>query len=212
MTEQKFLDRMYKLTDETGAREVAGIYDEWADTYESEIVDGLSYAMPQRASEMLPKLIADRTIEILDVGCGTGLSGVALQEAGYERIDGCDISQGMLEKAAARNLYRRLFQADVSASPIEVADESYDAITVVGAFAYGHLGAADLAELLRMLRHGGVLLLTTNDHYFEEGSLDTEITALDQSDKVILLAREHGDHMPGKGLGGWVYALGKNRY
>jgi predicted TPR repeat methyltransferase len=36
---------------------------------------------------------------ILDFGCGTGLSGLALQNAGFTNIDGLDISAPMLEKA-----------------------------------------------------------------------------------------------------------------
>ena len=36
---------------------------------------------------------------ILDFGCGTGLSGLALRAAGVQVIDGCDLSEGMLAHA-----------------------------------------------------------------------------------------------------------------
>jgi 18S rRNA (guanine1575-N7)-methyltransferase len=56
--------------------------------------------------------IANRAIEmlavpegspalILDIGCGSGLSGEALEEAGYNWI-GCDISRDMLQVASER--------------------------------------------------------------------------------------------------------------
>ena len=210
MAAKKFLDKMYSLTDQTSAAEVASIYDEWADTYDSEIVDELGYAMPDRVAAMLPALLESRDIRILDIGCGTGASGSKLVEQGYRNIDGCDISEKMLARAGTLDIYRKLFLADLSQPPIAVADRSYDAVTVVGAFAYGHLRASALDEILRVVVDGGLVILTTNDLYYAEGSLDDYISELDRRDRIILLAKEHGAHMPGKDVGGWVYALGKN--
>lgn len=53
-----------------------------------------------RAIEMLA-LPADKTCYILDVGCGSGLSGQALEEAGHYWV-GCDISSSMLQVATER--------------------------------------------------------------------------------------------------------------
>lgn len=210
MPDKKFLDQMYSLTDDTSASEVASIYDEWADSYEAEIVDGLGYAMPARVAEILPKLLHERSASLLDVGCGTGISGHKIAEKGYTCIDGCDISRNMLSKAGSLDIYRKLFHADVSTPPIDAADNSYDAVTVVGAFAYGHLQASALEELLRVVKAGGLIIVTTNDHYYDEGSLDRYIASLHEQRRIVLLAKEHGDHMPGKNVGGWLYAMGKN--
>ncbi len=210
MAEKKFLDKMYALTDETTSDQIADIYDEWADSYDSEIVDELGYAMPDRVAAMLPSLLDSTQARILDIGCGTGVSGAKIAERGYRQIDGCDISPQMLERAKTLGVYGRLFHADLTNPPIDVTESAYDAVTVVGAFAYGHLRADALDEILRVVRAGGLIILTTNDHYYAEGSLDAYIKQLDQQDQIILLAREHGDHMPGKAVGGWVYALGKN--
>jgi 18S rRNA (guanine1575-N7)-methyltransferase len=54
----------------------------------------------ERAIEMLG-LPAGRPSYILDVGCGSGLSGQALEEAGHYWI-GCDISRSMLDVANQR--------------------------------------------------------------------------------------------------------------
>lgn len=210
MADKKFLDKMYSLTDQTTAAEVASIYDEWADSYNSEIVDELGYAMPDRVAAMLPALLESRDTRILDIGCGTGASGGKLVEQGYHNIDGCDISEKMLTHAEQLGIYNSLFHADLSQPPIRVEDRTYDAVTVVGAFAYGHLRASALDEILRVVDDGGLIILTTNDHYYAEGSLDAYINDLDRRNKIILLAKEHGAHMPGKDVGGWVYALGKN--
>jgi 18S rRNA (guanine1575-N7)-methyltransferase len=53
-----------------------------------------------RALEML-NLPEDRPSYILDIGCGSGLSGLALEESGHYWI-GCDISRDMLDVANQR--------------------------------------------------------------------------------------------------------------
>ena len=52
--------------------------------------------------------ISDRTVEILDAGCGTGLVGIALLRCGYRHIDGFDLSEGMVAKARQTGAYRSL--------------------------------------------------------------------------------------------------------
>jgi len=54
----------------------------------------------ERAIEMLA-LPEGRPSYILDIGCGSGLSGEALEEAGHFWV-GCDVSKSMLEIAAER--------------------------------------------------------------------------------------------------------------
>eukprot|EP00630_Chrysocystis_fragilis_P011442 CAMPEP_0197409866 /NCGR_PEP_ID=MMETSP1165-20131217/30472_1 /TAXON_ID=284809 /ORGANISM="Chrysocystis fragilis, Strain CCMP3189" /LENGTH=65 /DNA_ID=CAMNT_0042936355 /DNA_START=10 /DNA_END=204 /DNA_ORIENTATION=- len=60
----------------------------------------------------IQKEIAERCVEllniapgekrlILDIGCGSGLSGAALEAAGHEWI-GCDVSRDMLRIASER--------------------------------------------------------------------------------------------------------------
>lgn len=57
--------------------------------------------LSQRAIEML-SLPAGKPCYILDVGCGSGLSGAALEEAGHYWV-GCDISRSMLNVASERD-------------------------------------------------------------------------------------------------------------
>lgn len=53
-----------------------------------------------RAIELL-NLPSDRPSYILDIGCGSGLSGEALEEAGHYWV-GCDISRDMIDIALER--------------------------------------------------------------------------------------------------------------
>ncbi len=138
------LDKMYRITDAATSAEIKAIYDEWADQYDHDLVDAHAYAMPARAADMaahrFTTSLNNADINVLDVGCGTGLSGMALQQRGFTRLDGCDLSPGMLEVAAKRGLYDRLFEVDLVAPPMDVTDAYYDLTIAVGAFATGHLG------------------------------------------------------------------------
>ncbi|KDO22709.1 hypothetical protein SPRG_11023 [Saprolegnia parasitica CBS 223.65] len=64
-----------------------------------------------RAIELL-NLPEDKEAFILDVGCGSGLSGLALQEHGHAWV-GCDISKDMLDIAAERDSSGDVFLQDM---------------------------------------------------------------------------------------------------
>jgi demethylmenaquinone methyltransferase/2-methoxy-6-polyprenyl-1,4-benzoquinol methylase len=91
---------------------------------------------------------------VLDVCCGTGdLAAFAAAEA---KVIGCDVSAEMLRRAKCSASVNYL-QADALALPL--ASGSIDAVTI----GYGLRNLADLrrgcAELLRVLRPGGQLLI-----------------------------------------------------
>jgi predicted TPR repeat methyltransferase len=88
-------------------------------------------------------------LDILDIGCGTGLAG-ALVHPLPRRLDGVDLSPAMLEKARDKNVYDGLYQADIL-SFLSGHKDSYDAI----------LGAATLIHVgdLRALFHAAALSL-----------------------------------------------------
>ena len=162
-------------------------YAEWATRYDEAVADQ-GYAQPRRAAEMLERYLPERAGPILDVGCGTGLSGLALREAGWTHIDGCDHSPEMLDVASATGAYERLFPTDLNEPPIDVADGVYDAATVVGVFSFGHVDAAANDEILRTIRPGGVLIIAMNDHYYEESSVPKKLEALDAAGIIELKA------------------------
>lgn len=66
--------------------------------------------MTQRAVELLN--LPERTCYLLDIGCGSGLSGEELSEDGHVWV-GMDISQSMLNIAHEREVEGDLFLADI---------------------------------------------------------------------------------------------------
>ena len=210
MTKQRYLSKMYSITAETTSDEIKSIYDHWAQDYEDELVAEHDYAMPSRAAAMAAKRVANKSAKILDIGCGTGLSGVALQNVGFHGLDGCDLSPNMLEIAKSRDIYGRLFEVDLLAPPMQVTEDTYDLSIAVGAFAAGHLGGDAVEEMLRITKPGGTIIITTNDPFYETGILQTKFEALARKQRITSLESEHGDHIPGKNIGGWVFAMLKD--
>ena len=204
MTEKKFLSQTYELetSDETLAH-----YQEWAETYDKELTEN-NYAQPQRCAEALTTYAPGKNIRVLDVGCGTGLSGLALQKHGFNNIEGCDFSPLMLKKAEETNSYLRLFEADINRE-LEIETETYDAAVAVGVLSFAHVRTEALREMLRIIKVNGLLVVGLNEKYWIEDQVDEKLEQLSQEGLLEILSQEHGDHLPGTGLGGWVAALKK---
>jgi predicted TPR repeat methyltransferase len=124
---QKFLDKTYQIS---GADAMRELYDDWSDSYDAEVGEN-GYATPARLAAALAEAQPDRSTPVLDYGCGTGLSGAAMAQAGFTVIDGMDPSSGMLEKCRARGLYRNLIELDLDA-PLPIPQDAYPVIMAVG--------------------------------------------------------------------------------
>ena len=100
-----------------------------------------------------------RPLDILDVGCGTGLLLEHLRERG--RPVGVDFSETALDFCRLRT-DGPLLQADAVRLP--VADGSYDAVTAIGVVEHLDDDTGAPAEWRRVLRPGGALVLLTSSY------------------------------------------------
>jgi len=84
--------------DPQNSDEVRELYDKWADTYETTL-EKWGWEGPERVAETYSRH-GKLSGAILDVGCGTGLSGTQLRAKGCtSEIVGLDISEQSLYKA-----------------------------------------------------------------------------------------------------------------
>ena len=198
-----FLDRAYgpATPDETRA-----LYDEWSASYEAE-VEANGYATPRRVAEALAAVLPDRAAPVLDVGCGTGLSGLALRAAGFAAVDGADVSAEMLAAARSKGAYRALtrIEADRPFSAL-AAPGDYAAIVACGVIGAGAAPYSLGDDCLDALAPGGLFALSFNDHALADPRSGA---ALDRwaPGRADIAFREHGDHLPGIGLGSTVLVL-----
>jgi predicted TPR repeat methyltransferase len=91
---------------------VEALFDQYADTFDAALVEKLAYRVPALLADAI-HMQGGRIFELaLDLGCGTGLMGEMLRPFA-RRLDGVDISAGMLAKARRRGIYDRLEKADL---------------------------------------------------------------------------------------------------
>lgn len=204
MTVEKFLNQTYRLETQ---EETLAHYEAWADTYDEEITEN-NYAQPSRCASALAQFSTIDEINVLDIGCGSGLSGLALNDFGFKNIDGCDFSPSMLEKAKSTNVYQKLFLADIN-EELDIEEETYDAVCAVGVLAFAHVRTEALRQMLRVVKSKGLLVIGLNEQYWEGGSVGEKIRELSEGDEAELLFEEYGDHLPGADIGGWVAVLRK---
>lgn len=96
------------------SRYVEGLFDDYADRFETSLVEKLDYSVPQKLAELIAKATSGGTFDtIVDIGCGTGLLGIEIRSLA-KRLEGFDISHNMLAKAEEKGLYDHLGQADLS--------------------------------------------------------------------------------------------------
>ena len=179
------------------------LYKDWASGYDGDMAR-LSYATPGRVADALKGVGANVTVPLLDFGCGTGLSGAALKAAGFETIDGTDISPEMLEEARGKGLYRDLWLG----TPGEIAAKpgDYAAIVATGVISLGAAPPEMLDVLLDALGPGGLLAFSFNDPTL---ATKTYPAALDAAlaGKAEQVFREHGPHLSEKVTGSDVIVL-----
>lgn len=194
-----FLDGVYDLD---GAPEVRDYYDRWAESYDSELAE-TGYATPARCAVALKAARAAPDAPLLDMGCGTGLSGAAFAAEGFTTIDGCDLSQGMLDVAARRRLYRALYLAD------QIPEARYDAVAAVGVIGAGAGPVTLLDTCLSHLSPGGHFVFSFNDHTLGDPSYQAHLDAIVTDGTARLIHVERGPHLPSLGIEAIVYILQK---
>jgi predicted TPR repeat methyltransferase len=136
---------------------VEQLFDQYAQKFDSHLVEVLGYSDPEKLADLLRPYSEPNGEKwvILDLGCGTGLSGAAI--ASYSKqLVGVDLSAKMLEKAANRKLYDRLEHRDLLTMMQGEAASSYDVVFATDVFIY--VGKLDdlMIHVQRLLRPGGL--------------------------------------------------------
>ncbi|WP_270730618.1 class I SAM-dependent DNA methyltransferase [Shimia sp. Alg240-R146] len=200
---RKFLDNVY---DHIG-KGIETFYDDWADTYEAEVGEN-GYVTPARCARALAAHMPDKALPVLDFGCGTGLSGLALRAEGITDLHGMDLSAEMLAKARTKNLYQSLQQIAADA-PLPFETGAYAAIAAIGVIGPGAAPLELFDILLAKLAPGGLFVLSFNDHALEDPAYAAKVTACAEAGSLRVLEQEHGPHLPARNINSTAYLLEK---
>jgi predicted TPR repeat methyltransferase len=115
---------------------VRDFFDAYAEGFEHSLVEELGYDNPRKLCECLCKSGARPAVYAhgLDLGCGTGLSGLSFK-AMITVLDGVDLSSKMLAQAAKKGCYAAL-HPDSILHYLDVTAETYDFFLATDVFIY----------------------------------------------------------------------------
>lgn len=93
---------------------VSKLFDDYSADFDRDLLENLEYRVPGLLREIIDEFIksGEKNKTILDLGCGTGLSGLALIDFA-SGLTGIDLSEKMIAKARDRGCYDTLVVGDV---------------------------------------------------------------------------------------------------
>jgi len=191
---------IYKLK---AGKQVEQYYDEWTkeNKYDQDMIEW-KYSGPQETIDIFLKYNKKKNIKILDAGCGTGLVGIELKKKGFDNIDGADFSQTMLE-LIPKNVYKNLLKVDLN-NKLSINDKTYDAITCVGTFTFGHVNPPCLDEMIRICKEGSKICFTVNEGVYEKYGFDKKIKELEDKKCWKILEFYKSKYIASKNVNAWL--------
>eukprot|EP00958_Prasinococcus_capsulatus_P025500 scaffold4368_cov348-Prasinococcus_capsulatus_cf.AAC.5 len=174
------------------------VYDEWAKVYDS-TMDPDHYQAPIGLVNHLKKnSLVDVEASVVDIGCGTGLLGKYMVElGGFKNLDGIDQSQGMLDEAGKKGIYKQLVKGTLGLD-LPLPDNTYDAAVSSGVFTPGHAPAKSLYDVAKLIKPGGIVCYTLKYDLYENS--DYPAVHKDMEEKGIWECAGHSekyDALPG---------------
>jgi predicted TPR repeat methyltransferase len=149
---------------------VQGLFDQYAGRFDRHLVEVLQYRTPALLADAvrrnaLQSVHAEPVLDVLDLGCGTGLCGALLRPMA-RTLEGVDLSPRMLERARDLGIYDALHCAEMTEF-LRARPLGADLIVAADVFVYaGDLSAVFVAAR-GALRAGGQLAFSVEA--LEEG-------------------------------------------
>jgi predicted TPR repeat methyltransferase len=128
---------------------VTKAYDQHAVHYDQDHLGALNYQTPDLLFDAMMRFVPSRNLDILDLGCGTGLLGARFHPLARTLI-GVDISSGMLDIARQRQIYRNLVCGELI-DFLQTQTEKFDLAVAADVFVY----FGDLSPVFRGV-HGAL--------------------------------------------------------
>lgn len=196
------------------------LFDNYAGTFDKQLIETLHYQIPNLMREALTKFLpqAQEKGLILDLGCGTGLSGVAFHDLAKQLI-GVDLSPRMLEKAKDKAIYDELIPANIIDFLLTTPNK-FDLIIAADTLVYlGDLSAI-IKNCYRILQDQGFFIFSTEFNSGENYDLQPsgryrhapayiEKLAVDSGFKVLESQQIIGRYEQEKPLTSTIYILQK---
>lgn len=125
------------------ATAVTRLFDNYAESFDNHLVLGLKYKLPHDVAGMILGWFPDKSCDVLDLGCGTGLLGACLGPM-KGVVVGVDLSMKMIEQAAKHGVYDKFHQVNILNALAATPAHQYDVITSLDVLIY----VGDLREVM----------------------------------------------------------------
>ena len=145
---------------------VQNYYDNFAIVYDEYLVTRLDYQCPKIIADELQRHHINN-VDILDLGCGTGLCGLAVKHLANS-LDGVDLSHQMLNVAQQRNIYDTLEAIDIFEFLI-TRKTFYDVVVAGGLLEYISDPHSIFSAVVATLRESGMFIFTAIENPGGEG-------------------------------------------
>lgn len=136
------------------------LFDGMASKYDLHMVRVLRYELPKQIAEKILNIFPDRTFNLLDLGCGSGLLGVYLGQINGWMI-GVDASTKMIEQAARHGIYHKFHPVNILDAVRDTPANLYEVITALDVFPYVGDLTPVLGNVHRILQSDGFFFFST---------------------------------------------------
>jgi predicted TPR repeat methyltransferase len=159
---------------------ITELFDQYADIFDEHLVGKLKYRAPDLLFDAMTRFVHSRKLDILDLGCGTGLVGARFRPLA-RTLTGLDFSSNMLRVARQRQIYDNVIRGELTEF-LQTQTKKFDLAVAADVFLYiGDLSAV-FQGVRGALRDGGLFgfsveisaeqdfVLRPNRHYAQSGA------------------------------------------
>ncbi|HEX8522259.1 MAG TPA: tetratricopeptide repeat protein [Tepidisphaeraceae bacterium] len=137
---------------------IVALFNDFSVRFDEHMVQTLKYDAPRQLYQAVKEMLGEQKVEIADLGCGTGLSGVPFRTRA-SRLVGVDLAPRMIEASRRRGIYDELHVGDVTTF-LRQRPAEFDLIIAADLFIY----IGDLSDVFpasaEALREGGLFVFS----------------------------------------------------
>ncbi|NWH04043.1 class I SAM-dependent DNA methyltransferase [Desulfobacter latus] len=177
------------------ADEVEEYYNKWGKDYEDS-VKNWDYDAPEKATALLKEYKqVDGTV--CDAGCGSGLTGEALNAGGFKSIIGFDLSPDFAAVAKEKGVYEDVHIVNMNEKPFRYEDNQFANLICIGTLTYIEDVPEAVREFARITKPGGMVIFTHRTDMIDD-EFTGKLEAI-KADKVLeeVLVSDPKPYLPG---------------
>lgn len=171
-------------------RLVGSVFDRYSDHYDRHLVETLKYRTPGLLFDAVRRLAPSGGLDVLDLGCGTGLSGMQFRPLA-RTIAGVDISPRMLAVARQRHIYDDLTCGEL-VEILQAQSRRFDLVVAADVLVYFGDLAPVFQEVASTLGEGGIFAFSAEAGEGRDFTLKPTSRYAHSAAYLGTLARAHG--------------------